>query len=110
MIDVIVAYWFLTGISLASKQVQKQVRGKTVGKGTMKAIAKNGGERLHVPVPEGLNTFTGLSATPTVNEIGLQLRRLCPIQGVLTWRNIDDGTKAAIAQAVLVILIIFTLF
>ncbi|KAL7205986.1 hypothetical protein ACSBR2_018821 [Camellia fascicularis] len=46
-----------------------------------------------------LNAITRGNATPATNELGLQIRRLCPLQSVKSWRKIDENTKDAIIQA-----------
>ncbi|KAL7227604.1 hypothetical protein ACSBR1_022467 [Camellia fascicularis] len=43
----------------------------------------------------------GGNATTTTNELGLQIRRLCPLHSVKSWRKIDESTKDAVVQAVL---------
>ncbi|KAL7188234.1 hypothetical protein ACSBR1_038153 [Camellia fascicularis] len=47
-----------------------------------------------------LNAITGGNATPATNELGLQIRRLCPLQSVKSWRKINESTKDAVIQAV----------
>lgn len=48
-----------------------------------------------------LNAITRGNATPTMNELGLQIRRLCPLKGVQSWNRIDQSTRDAVVQAVL---------
>ncbi|KAL7252206.1 hypothetical protein ACSBR1_013955 [Camellia fascicularis] len=48
-----------------------------------------------------LNALTGGNATPATNELGLQVRRLCPLKGVKSWKKIDQSIKDAVVQAVL---------
>ncbi|GMP48728.1 hypothetical protein CsSME_00015987 [Camellia sinensis var. sinensis] len=74
------------------------VRGHTLGKGVQKRIARKKGEKLHVYV---LNAITGGNATPATNELRLQIRRLCPLQSLKSWRKIDQSTKDAVIQAML---------
>ncbi|CAL5326949.1 unnamed protein product [Camellia sinensis] len=78
----------------------KRVRGPTVGKATAKRIANNNGNKLYIPITETFNAFEGVLATPGSNEIGLQIRRMCPIQGVKSWTVAEPATKAAVVQAV----------
>ncbi|GMP92937.1 hypothetical protein CsSME_00042974 [Camellia sinensis var. sinensis] len=78
-----------------------RVRGRTLGKGVQKRIARKKGEKLHVYVNRMLNAITGGNATPATNELGLQIRRLCPLQSVKSWRKINESTKDAVIQAVL---------
>ncbi|CAL5354568.1 unnamed protein product [Camellia sinensis] len=77
------------------------VRGRTLGKGVQKKIARKKGEKLHVYVNRVLNAITGGNATPATNELGLQIRQLCPLQSVKSWIKIDQSTKDAVVQAVL---------
>ncbi|KAL7249315.1 hypothetical protein ACSBR1_011466 [Camellia fascicularis] len=72
-----------------------------VGKGVQKKIARKKGEKLHVYVNWVLNAITGGNATPVTNELGLQIRRLCPLQRVKSWRKIDQSTKDGVVQAVI---------
>ncbi|KAL7227023.1 hypothetical protein ACSBR1_021986 [Camellia fascicularis] len=78
-----------------------RVRGSTLGKGVQKNKARKKGEKLHVYVNRVLNAITGGNATPATNELGLQIRQLCPLQSVKSWRKIDQSTKDAVVQAVL---------
>ncbi|KAL7199169.1 hypothetical protein ACSBR2_021448 [Camellia fascicularis] len=78
-----------------------RVRGPTLGKGVQKKKARKKGEKLHVYVNRVLNAITGGNATPATNELGLQIRQLCPLQSVKSWRKIDQSTKDAVVQAVL---------
>ncbi|CAL5343160.1 unnamed protein product [Camellia sinensis] len=78
-----------------------RVRGRTLGKGVQKRIARKKGEKLHVYVNRVLNAITGGNATPATNELGLQIRRLCPLQSVKSWTKINESTKDAVIQAVL---------
>ncbi|KAL7244902.1 hypothetical protein ACSBR2_000279 [Camellia fascicularis] len=48
-----------------------------------------------------LNALTEGNATPATNELGLQIRRLCPLKGVKSWKKIDQSIKDAVVQAVL---------
>ncbi|KAL7194767.1 hypothetical protein ACSBR1_035075 [Camellia fascicularis] len=63
------------------KSNSNHVRGLTVGKGVQKRLARKKGEKLHVYVNRMLNALIGENATPTTNELGLQIRRLCPLKG-----------------------------
>ncbi|KAL7238371.1 hypothetical protein ACSBR2_004468 [Camellia fascicularis] len=38
---------------------------------------------------------------PTTNELGLLIRRLCPLKGVKSWKKIDQSIKDVVVQAVL---------
>ncbi|KAL7260719.1 hypothetical protein ACSBR1_006394 [Camellia fascicularis] len=78
-----------------------RVRRPTLGKGVQKKIARKKGEKLHVYVNRVLNAITGGNATPATNELGLQIRQLCPLQSVKSWIKIDQSTKDAVIQAVL---------
>ncbi|KAL7233504.1 hypothetical protein ACSBR1_017177 [Camellia fascicularis] len=78
-----------------------RVRGPILGKGMQKKIARKKREKLHVYVNRVLNAITGGNATPATNELGLQIRRLCPLQSVKSWIKIDQSTKDAVVQAVL---------
>ncbi|KAL7212322.1 hypothetical protein ACSBR2_015077 [Camellia fascicularis] len=49
-----------------------------------------------------LNAITGGNATLATKELGLQIRRLCPLQSVKLWKKIDQSTKDVV-QAVLII-------
>ncbi|CAL5347881.1 unnamed protein product [Camellia sinensis] len=60
----------------------RRVRGPTIGKTTAKRVANNNGNKLHIPITETFNAFEGVLATPGANEIDIQIRRMCPIQGV----------------------------
>ncbi|KAL7220814.1 hypothetical protein ACSBR2_013665 [Camellia fascicularis] len=48
-----------------------------------------------------LNALTGGNATPTTNELGLQVRQLCSLKGVKSWKKIDQSIKDAVVQVVL---------
>lgn len=76
------------------------MRGPTVGKATEKGIANNNGNKLYIPITTTFNALEGVLATPGSNEIGLQVRRMCPIQGVSSWTVADLATKGAVVQAV----------
>ncbi|GMP69146.1 hypothetical protein CsSME_00028518 [Camellia sinensis var. sinensis] len=77
------------------------VRGPTVRKGVQKRLARKKGKKLHVYVNRMLNALAGGNATPATNELGLQIRRLCPLKGVKSWKKIDHSIKDAIVQAML---------
>ncbi|KAL7193863.1 hypothetical protein ACSBR2_025492 [Camellia fascicularis] len=84
------------------KSNSNRVRGPTVGKGVQKRLTRKKGEKLHVYVNRMLNALTGGNATPATNELGLQIRRLCPLKGVKSWKKIDQSIKDVVVQAVLV--------
>ncbi|KAL7187526.1 hypothetical protein ACSBR1_037581 [Camellia fascicularis] len=83
------------------KSNSNRVRGPTVGKGVQKRLTRKKGEKLHVYVNRMLNALTGGNAMPATNELGLQIRRLCPLKGVKSWKKIDQSIKDAVVQAVL---------
>ncbi|KAL7204474.1 hypothetical protein ACSBR2_017532 [Camellia fascicularis] len=72
-----------------------------VGKGVQKRLTRKKGEKLHVYVNRMLNALTGENAMPATNELGLQIRRLCALKGVKSWKKIDKSIKDAVVQAVL---------
>ncbi|KAL7179337.1 hypothetical protein ACSBR1_042680 [Camellia fascicularis] len=45
--------------------------------------------------------MTGKYATPATNELGIQIRTLCPLKDVKSWLDLDETTKATVIQAVL---------
>ncbi|KAL7192898.1 hypothetical protein ACSBR2_024666 [Camellia fascicularis] len=45
--------------------------------------------------------MTGKYATPATNELGIQIRRLCPVKDVKSWLDLDETTKSSVIQAVL---------
>ncbi|XP_028062607.1 uncharacterized protein LOC114265934 [Camellia sinensis] len=45
--------------------------------------------------------MTGKYATPATNELGIQIRTLCPLKDVKSWLDLDETTKAAVIQGVL---------
>ncbi|KAL7241336.1 hypothetical protein ACSBR2_006873 [Camellia fascicularis] len=69
-----------------------------------KKFGSRKGKKLHVYVNRLLNAMTGGNATLAANELGLQIRRLCPLKGVKSWNKIDQSIKDAVVQAVLVII------
>ncbi|KAL7202757.1 hypothetical protein ACSBR1_034261 [Camellia fascicularis] len=83
------------------KSNSNRVRGPTVGKGVQKRLTRKKREKLHVYVNRMLNALTGGNATPATNELGLQIRQLCPLKGVKSWKKIDQSIKDAVVQAVL---------
>ncbi|KAF5949074.1 hypothetical protein HYC85_015031 [Camellia sinensis] len=87
----------------AGASSSRRVRGPTVGKATATRVANNNGNKLHIPITETFNAFEGVLATPGANEIGIQIRRMCPIQGVKSWTVADPATKGAVVQAVRVL-------
>ncbi|CAL5414344.1 unnamed protein product [Camellia sinensis] len=84
----------------AGASSSRRVRGPTVGKATATRVSNNNGNKLHIPITETFNAFEGVLATPGANEIGIQIRRMCPIQGVKSWTVADPATKGAVVQAV----------
>ncbi|CAL5433049.1 unnamed protein product [Camellia sinensis] len=78
-----------------------RVRGPTLGKGIQKIIIANKGEKCYVHIDRGLNAMTGKYATPATNELGIQIRTLCPLKDVKSWLDLDETTKAAVIQGVL---------
>ncbi|KAL7264764.1 hypothetical protein ACSBR1_002669 [Camellia fascicularis] len=83
------------------KSTSTHVRNSTLEKGVQKKIASKKEKKLHVYVNGMLITLTGGNATPATNELGLQIRRLCPLKGVKSWKKIDQSIKDAVLQAVL---------
>ena len=76
------------------------MRGLTVGKATAKRVANNNGNKLYIPITETFNAFEGVLATPGSNETDIQIRRMCPIQGIKSWTVADPATKRVVIQAV----------
>ncbi|KAL7211592.1 hypothetical protein ACSBR2_014449 [Camellia fascicularis] len=66
-----------------------------------KKIASKKGEKLYVYVNRMLNALIGGNATPATNELGLQIRWLCPLKGEKSWKKIDQSIKDAVVQVVL---------
>ncbi|KAL7245540.1 hypothetical protein ACSBR2_000802 [Camellia fascicularis] len=87
--------------SVPLKSASNRVRGPTIGKGVQKRLARKKREKLHVYVNRMLNALIGGNATPATNELGLQIRRLCPLKGVKSWKKIDQSIKDAVVQVVL---------
>ncbi|KAL7209726.1 hypothetical protein ACSBR1_031312 [Camellia fascicularis] len=81
--------------------VEKTQAHDVVGKGVQKRLTRKKWEKLHVYVNRMLNALTGGNATPATNELGLQIRRLCPLKGVKSWKKMDQSIKDAVVQAVL---------
>ncbi|KAL7255339.1 hypothetical protein ACSBR1_009482 [Camellia fascicularis] len=81
--------------------MSNRVRNPTVRKGVQKRLVSKNGEKLHVYVNRMLNALTGGNAMPATNELGLQIRQLCPLKGVKSWKKIDHSIKDAVVQAVL---------
>ncbi|CAL5384393.1 unnamed protein product [Camellia sinensis] len=79
-----------------------RVRGPTLGKGIQKIIRAKKGEKYYVHIDRELNAMTGKYATPATNELGIQIRTLCPLKDVKSWLDLDETTKAAIIQGVLI--------
>ncbi|KAL7171316.1 hypothetical protein ACSBR2_036048 [Camellia fascicularis] len=78
-----------------------RVRGPTLGKGIQKIMRSKKGEKLYVHIDRVLNAMTRYYATPVANELGLQIRSLCPLKDVTSWLNMDETTKATVIQTVL---------
>ncbi|CAL5394688.1 unnamed protein product [Camellia sinensis] len=78
------------------KSNSNRLHGPTVGKGLQKRLTRKKGEKLHVYVNRMLNALTGGNATPVTNELGLQIRRLCRLKGVKSWKKIDQSIKDAV--------------
>ncbi|KAL7161697.1 hypothetical protein ACSBR2_042216 [Camellia fascicularis] len=57
--------------------------------------------KLYVDIDRALNAMTRKYAIPATNELGLQIRSLCPLKDVKSWLNMDETTKAVVIQAVL---------
>ncbi|KAI8530049.1 hypothetical protein RHMOL_Rhmol11G0024400 [Rhododendron molle] len=68
-------------VSGACPSSSKRVRGPTVGKSLDKFIAHHEGKKLVVTVPEEMKAFCGVNATMAATDLGVQIRRFCPIQG-----------------------------
>lgn len=64
---------------------------------------KGEGGKLYVHIDHALNAMTRKYAILATNELGLQIRSLCPLKDVKSWLNMDKTTKAVVIQAVLVI-------
>ncbi|KAL7250300.1 hypothetical protein ACSBR1_012328 [Camellia fascicularis] len=75
------------------KSNSNRVRGPTVGKGVQKRLTRKKGEKLHVYVNCMLNALTGGNAMPATNQLGLQIRQLCPLKGLKSWKKIDQSIK-----------------
>ncbi|KAL7167412.1 hypothetical protein ACSBR2_037968 [Camellia fascicularis] len=90
-----------TQVHGVGKSNSNRVRGPTVGKGVQKRLTRKKEEKLHVYVNRMLNALTGGNATPATNELGLQIRRLCPLKGVKLWKKMDQSIKDTVVQAVL---------
>ncbi|KAL7205984.1 hypothetical protein ACSBR2_018819 [Camellia fascicularis] len=85
----------------ARKSTSTHVRGPTLGKGVQKRIVSKKGEKLHVYVNRMLNALTGGNATPATNELGLQIRWLCPLKEVKSSKKIDQSIKDIVVRAML---------
>ncbi|GMQ03071.1 hypothetical protein CsSME_00049022 [Camellia sinensis var. sinensis] len=59
--------------------------------------------KCYVHIDRALNAMTGKYATPATNELAIQIRSLCPVKDVKSWLDLDETTKSAVIQAVLVI-------
>ncbi|GMP52286.1 hypothetical protein CsSME_00018171 [Camellia sinensis var. sinensis] len=78
-----------------------RVRRPTLGKGIQKIIRAKKGEKCYVHIDRKLNAMTGKYATPATNELGIQIRTLCPLKDVKSWLDLDETTKAIVIQGVL---------
>ncbi|CAL5385675.1 unnamed protein product [Camellia sinensis] len=76
-------------------------RGPTLGKDIQKIIRAKKGGKCYVHIDRELNAMTGKYATPATNELGIQIRTLCPVKDVKSWLDLDETTKSAVIQAVL---------
>ncbi|KAG5541064.1 hypothetical protein RHGRI_021072 [Rhododendron griersonianum] len=84
----------------AGPSSSKRVRGPTVGKSLDKFIAHHEGKKLVVTVPEEMKAFCGVNATMAATDLGVQIRRFCPIQGFAhSWKSVDPMAKKAILQS-----------
>ncbi|THG16517.1 hypothetical protein TEA_009613 [Camellia sinensis var. sinensis] len=79
-----------------------RVRRPTLGKGIQKIIRAKKGKKCYVHIDHGLNAMTGKYATPATNKLGIQIKSLCPVKDVKSWLDLDETTKSAVIQAVLV--------
>ncbi|CAL5399341.1 unnamed protein product [Camellia sinensis] len=77
------------------------VRGPTLGKGIQKIIRAKKGKKCYVHIDRALNAMTGKYATPATNELGIQIRSLCPLKNVKSWLDLAETTKSAVIQSVL---------
>ncbi|XP_028064372.1 uncharacterized protein LOC114267533 [Camellia sinensis] len=75
--------------------------GLTLGKGIQKIIRAKKGGKCYVHIDQELSAMTGKYATPATNELGIQIRTLCPVKDVKSWLDLDETTKSAVIQAVL---------
>ncbi|CAL5399036.1 unnamed protein product [Camellia sinensis] len=82
-----------------SDETQAPSETQPSGVGTSKPLRK--GEKCYIHIDRGLNAMTGKYATPATNELGIQIRTLCPLKDVKSWLDLDETTKAAIIQGVL---------
>ncbi|KAL7263295.1 hypothetical protein ACSBR1_001464 [Camellia fascicularis] len=88
------------------KSTSTRVRDPTLGKGVQKKkIASKKGEKLYVYVNRMLNALIKGNATPATNELGLQIRRLCRLKEMKSWKKIDQSIKDVVLQAVLAYLL-----
>ncbi|CAL5338611.1 unnamed protein product [Camellia sinensis] len=78
-----------------------RVRGPTLGKGIQKIIRAKKEEKCYVHIDRALNAMTGKYATPATNELGIQIRSLCPLKDVKSWLDLAETTKSAVIQSVL---------
>ena len=83
----------------------KLVRGKSRRKNIECLIARNGGQKIFVPVFEQARTVVGPNASKVASLLGVQIRLQAPLQGVKNWDGISIGVRSSIIQAIKVILI-----
>ncbi|XP_058181022.1 protodermal factor 1-like isoform X1 [Rhododendron vialii] len=89
-----------TQVSGTGPSSSKRVRGPTVSKSLDKFIAHHEGKKLVVTVPEEMKAFCGVNATMAATDLGVQIRRFCPIQGFAhSWKSVDPMAKKAILQS-----------
>ncbi|KAF5950573.1 hypothetical protein HYC85_012566 [Camellia sinensis] len=98
-----IIYNFRIVILLTGTSKSTRVRGPTLGKGIQKIIRAKEEEKCYVHIDRALNAMTGKYATPATNELGIQIRSLCPMKDVKLWLDLDETTKSVVIQAVLVI-------
>ncbi|KAI8542894.1 hypothetical protein RHMOL_Rhmol08G0175100 [Rhododendron molle] len=96
----IIVPYFESIVCSTGPSSSKRVRGPTVGKSLDKFIAHHEGKKLLVTVPEEMKAFCGVNATMAATDLGVQIRRFCPIQGFAhSWKDVDPMAKKAILQS-----------
>ncbi|KAL7167894.1 hypothetical protein ACSBR2_038349 [Camellia fascicularis] len=100
-LSIIIIFNLLIVILLSGTSRFTRVQGPTLRKGIQKIMRSNKGGKFYVHIDRVLNAMTGDYATPTANELGLQIRSMCPLKDVTSWLNMDETTKAIVIQAVL---------